>query len=51
MNGKYLVNVNAVIRFKPEEKGKALVELTPPVSEEVTVSQENAAAFKQWIGT
>ncbi|MBI2427683.1 MAG: response regulator transcription factor [Ignavibacteriales bacterium] len=50
VNRKYLVHINAVVRFKPHEKGKALVDLTPAVNEEVIVSQENASAFKRWIG-
>lgn len=50
VNRKYIVHINAIVKFKPHEKGKVLLELKPPVDEEVIVSQENASAFKQWFG-
>ncbi|MEW5798707.1 MAG: LytTR family DNA-binding domain-containing protein [Bacteroidota bacterium] len=49
-NRKYIVNINAVASFKSHEKGKILIALSPSTSEAVIVSQENAAAFKQWVG-
>ena len=50
LNRKYLVNVESISKFKAFEKGKIVVDLVPPVAEEVIVSQENASLFKQWIG-
>ncbi len=50
VNRKYLINVNAIKRMKAQQKGKLLVEVLPVVNEEIIVSQENAAAFKDWIG-
>jgi len=50
VNRKFLVHINAIARFKSYEKGKILVELKPPTREEVSVSQENAASFKEWMG-
>lgn len=50
VNRKYLVHANAVTRFKPYEKGRVVIELQPPVGEEIVISQENASEFKQWIG-
>ena len=50
VNRKFLVHINAIARFKSFEKGKILVELKPPTKEEVTVSQENAADFREWMG-
>lgn len=50
LNRKFLVNIESVLKFKSYDKGKVLVELSPAVAEEVIVSQENAAAFKEWIG-
>lgn len=50
INRKYLVNVNAIKRMKAHQKGKLIVELQPIVNEEIIISQENAAAFKEWIG-
>jgi two-component system LytT family response regulator len=48
-NRKYIVNANYINRFKPVDKSKINVELSVPVSEEIIVSQENAASFKKWI--
>ncbi len=50
INRKYLAAYPAVVRFRPYDKGKVIVELKPAPADEVIVSQENAAAFKQWIG-
>lgn len=50
INRKFLANIDAVARFRPFEKGKVLVDLHPPVKEEVIVSQENASSFKVWVG-
>lgn len=49
-NRKFLVHINSVKSFKPLERGRLLIELSPPIREEVVVSQENAAAFKRWMG-
>jgi DNA-binding LytR/AlgR family response regulator len=51
VNRKYLVNVNAIKRMKAHQKGKLIVEVQPAVNEEIIVSQENASAFKEWIGS
>ena len=51
INRKYLVHINAIKRMKAHQKGKLLVEVQPPVSEEIVISQENKGAFKQWIGS
>jgi DNA-binding LytR/AlgR family response regulator len=48
-NRKYLVNITAVKRIKLIPKSKLLLELAPAVKEEVVISQENVAAFKQWM--
>lgn len=50
LNRTFLVHVDAVAKFRSSEKGKLTVELLPAAAEAVTVSQENAAAFKEWIG-
>lgn len=47
---KYLVSAASVKKFSSLGKGRLKLELTPPVNEDVIVSQENAAAFKSWIG-
>jgi two-component system LytT family response regulator len=51
INRKYIANINAVKKMKLYGKGKLLVELIPAVEEEVIVSNETVAAFKEWIGS
>ncbi|WP_207511218.1 LytR/AlgR family response regulator transcription factor [Longitalea luteola] len=50
VNRKYLVNMSAIKRIKTYPKSKLLLEVTPLVTEDIIISQENAAAFKQWMG-
>lgn len=50
VNRKYLVNMSAIKRIKTYPKSKLLLEVVPLVTEDIIISQENAAAFKQWMG-
>jgi two-component system LytT family response regulator len=50
VNRKYLVNMTAIKRIKSYPKSKLEVELEPSVNEEIIISQENVAAFKEWMG-
>ncbi len=50
VNRQIVVRVTAVVKYRPLEKGKLRVELMPPTSTEVVVSQENATEFKKWMG-
>ncbi|THU41970.1 response regulator transcription factor [Niastella caeni] len=50
VNRKYLVNMSAIKRIKAYSKSKLLLEVAPLVTEDIIISQENAAAFKQWMG-
>jgi two-component system LytT family response regulator len=50
VNRKYLVNMSAIKRIKTYPKSKLQLEIVPLVTEEIIISQENAAAFKQWMG-
>ena len=50
VNRKYLVNMSAIKRIKTYPKSKLMLEVTPLVTEDIIISQENAAAFKQWMG-
>ncbi|MBS4063416.1 MAG: response regulator transcription factor [Chitinophagaceae bacterium] len=50
VNRKYLVQVTAIQKIKSQAKGKLLLELQPSASEEIIISQEGAAAFKEWMG-
>ena len=49
LNRKYIVNINAILKLKTFGKGKLLVELNPPTTEEVVVSAEQTASFKVWM--
>jgi len=51
INRKYIANINAVKKMKLYGKGKLLIELVPAVNEEVIISSETVAAFKEWIGS
>ncbi|ULQ51644.1 LytR/AlgR family response regulator transcription factor [Flavihumibacter fluvii] len=49
LNRKYLANINAILKLKSLGKGKLQVELSPPAGEEVVVSAEQTASFKDWM--
>jgi two-component system, LytTR family, response regulator len=49
VNRKYLINLNAIKRIKAYPKSKLQLEIQPAPSEEIIISQENAAAFKAWM--
>ncbi len=49
LNRKYLANINAIRKLRSQGKGKLLVELEPAASEEVVVSSEQSAGFRQWM--
>jgi DNA-binding LytR/AlgR family response regulator len=49
INRKYIANIKAIDKFKPDA-GKIRVFLKPPISEEVFVSKESAPEFRKWIG-
>jgi len=46
---KYLVNMNAVVKFRPMKKGKLEVQLCPDPKEVVVISQLKAGTFKRWL--
>lgn len=50
VNRKYLVNMNSIKKIKTFPKSKLLLEIDPPVSDEIVISQENVTAFKEWMG-
>jgi len=50
VNRKYLVNMNSIKKIKAYSKSKLLLEIEPPVSEEIVISQENVSSFKEWMG-
>jgi len=50
VNRKYIIQMNAIKRIKSSPKSKLLLEVYPSVSDEISISPENAAAFKDWMG-
>lgn len=50
VNRKYLINMNAIKKMKAWPKSKLWIEVEPVVGEEIIISQENVAAFKEWMG-
>jgi DNA-binding LytR/AlgR family response regulator len=50
INRKYLAQISAIGKIKSFSKGKIWVELNPAAEEEIIISQENTAAFKEWLG-
>jgi two-component system LytT family response regulator len=51
VNRKYLARLTAIKKIKTYPKSKLQLELEPPVSEDIIISQENVAAFKEWMGS
>lgn len=49
VNRQYLVNINAIKNFRSNEQSKIVLELEPPVNDEVIISKENAGNFRKWI--
>ncbi|MBN9381093.1 MAG: LytTR family transcriptional regulator [Chitinophagaceae bacterium] len=46
---KYLVNINAVVKFRPVKKGKIAVQLHPDPKDPIVISQLKAGEFKRWL--
>lgn len=51
VNRKYLVQLNAIKKIKSYPKSKLQLEVEPATSEEIIISQENVAGFKEWMGS
>ena len=46
---KYLVNINAVVKFRPAKKGKLELQINPDPNETIIISQLKAQLFKKWL--
>ena len=51
VNRKYLVHLNAIKKIKSFPKSKLQLELEPPISDDIIISQDNVTAFKDWMGS
>lgn len=49
INRKYLVHLNSIKKIKGFPKSKLQLELEPAVNEDIIISQDNVAAFKEWM--
>jgi DNA-binding LytR/AlgR family response regulator len=50
VNRKYLVQLSAIKKIKTWPKSKLQLEVEPVIAEDIIISQENVAAFKEWMG-
>jgi len=50
VNRKYLINLSAIKKIKSYPKSKLQLEVEPIVNEDIIISQEAVAAFKEWMG-
>ncbi|MEP6749796.1 MAG: hypothetical protein ABJB86_18805 [Bacteroidota bacterium] len=48
--GSRVILIRAIKKIKSYPKSKLLIEISPPVDEEIIVGQENVNAFKEWAG-
>lgn len=51
VNRKFILNRNAIVRAKTYSKSKLLLDIVPPLREEVIISQEYLSRFKEWFGS
>lgn len=51
VNRKCLIHRKAILRAKAYSKSKLLLDVHPPFGEDIIISQESAAAFKDWFGS
>jgi len=49
VNKKYLISINAVVKFRPLKKGKLELTIDPHPNESIIISQVKARAFKEWV--
>lgn len=49
VNKKYLIHINAVVKFKPARRGKLQLVINPDPNETIIISQLKAQSFKEWI--
>lgn len=48
-NRQYLVNLEAIEKYRSVDQGKIRLELKPAAGEEVIIGKENAGWFRKWI--
>ncbi len=48
-NRQYIVNINAIVKFRSTVESKIKLELSPPPKCEVVIGKERAAEFRIWV--
>ncbi len=51
VNRKFIIQKKAILKAKAYSKSKLLLDIDPPLSESIIVSQENVGKFKEWYGS
>ena len=49
-NRKYIINMKYLEKFHSDERSRVVIKMTVTPDEPVLISQENAAAFRKWVG-
>jgi two-component system response regulator LytT len=49
INRQYIVNINAISKFKSIEQSRIKIELLPNPKEEIFIGKEHAGLFRKWI--
>jgi two-component system LytT family response regulator len=51
VNRKFILHRKAILRAKSYSKSKLLLDIVPPVQEDIIISQEYLSRFKEWFGS
>ncbi|CAN5759488.1 LytTR family DNA-binding domain-containing protein [soil metagenome] len=49
-NRKYIIHIKYLEKFHSDERSRIVIKMTIPPDEQIVISQENAAAFRRWVG-
>jgi DNA-binding LytR/AlgR family response regulator len=47
---KFIINIRHLEKFHSDERSRIVIRMNVPPDEPILVSQENAAAFRKWVG-
>lgn len=50
VNRKFIIQKKSILKAKAYSKSKLLLDVDPPANEEIIISQEQVAGFKDWFG-
>jgi len=49
-NRKFIINIKQLEKFHSDDRSRIVIRMSVPPDEPILVSQENAAAFRKWVG-